>query len=193
MKAKPFAKRLVSRTALLIEAAAFCVCSASTMAAVIDGTLTNIMVPQTSLGLYINVATNVANGAPANVPGWDLNPFGQLALSFFNPTAPAGGVYVVSGTTPVALNPGDTISAASTFGSGSGLSGFHSTQDAAYLGFRFKNELTADAINYGYARLSTTGPNGVPAVVVCYRYEDTGAPITVAACYPDLVFRNGFE
>ncbi len=187
MNAKPFAKRLVSGTALLIEAAALCVCSTSTMAAVIVVD-TNIVVPQTNAGIYINVVTGVTNVAPASAPGWDLNLFGSTGLNFFNPTAPPGGVYVVSGTTPAVLNPGDLISAASAFGSGAG---FRSTQDA-YLGFRLQNETMGNATNYGYARLTTTGPSGHPAVVWCYAYEDTGAPITVATC-GDLLFRNGFQ
>lgn len=47
-----------------------------------------------------------------------------------------------------------------------------------YVGFRFRNTVT-NQINYGYARFATQGPTGLPATLVSYRYDDSGAPITI--------------
>jgi uncharacterized repeat protein (TIGR01451 family) len=184
MKSNLFAKRLVSRTALLVEAAALCVCSTTAMAAVVDSPITNIAVPATSAGIYINVVTGVSNIAPASAPGWDLNPWGTTQLNFFaaTPAGSHGSVLTGSGGTINPLAVGATVSVADFFGTTQPAngSGFRGAQDA-YMGFRFVNENTG-IINYGYARLTTSLPAGHPAVVVCARYEDTGAPITVAAC-----------
>ena len=46
------------------------------------------------------------------------------------------------------------------------------------VGFRFLNESTS-AVNYGYAFIATTGPLGFPATITGWRFENTGAAITV--------------
>ena len=95
-------------------------------AAIIYSGVVNLNIPSTTAGLYLNVFSGVSNTNPALVPGWDVNPFSATALSFFNPAAPAGGVYVVnfpgrtSATAPDNLPFGTLISAASGFGSGAG-------------------------------------------------------------------------
>jgi uncharacterized repeat protein (TIGR01451 family) len=184
MKANFFAKRLVSRAALLVEATALCVCSTTAMAAVVDSPITNIAVPVTTAGVYINVVTGLS-GTAAATPGWDLNPWGTTAARLWanNAASPNDGL-AATGAAPSVLVPGDTVSGASTFvrtpAATPGV-GFGTTQDA-YLGFRFRNETTG-VDNFGYARVTTTSATtGLPIVVVCARYENTGAAITVAAC-----------
>jgi len=49
-----------------------------------------------------------------------------------------------------------------------------SGQDA-YLGFRFEDN---GQVKYGYARIET-GPNGSPATIVSYAYENSGGPVTI--------------
>lgn len=47
-----------------------------------------------------------------------------------------------------------------------------------YLGFRFFNTTTS-TINYGYARLQATAPNGRPFRIVSITYDTSGAAITI--------------
>lgn len=47
-----------------------------------------------------------------------------------------------------------------------------------YVGFRFRNT-TTNQINYGYARFMTQGTVGLPATLIGYRYDASGAPITI--------------
>ncbi len=188
MKPNFLTKRRSSRTALLLQAAALCVCSTSTMAAIVDGTITNLPIPQTTNGVYINVVTGTSAITQAGAVGWDLNPYGGTTFGFFWPSTPAassGGIGAAAAYTVLAV--GDTVSPASAFiitTGGTTGTGFRLTQ-SSYLGFRFFNEATG-AINYGYARFATTGPNGIPATLVCYRYENTGVAIQVAACGPPV-------
>lgn len=190
MNCTPFAKRRVSRSALLVQAAALCLCAAPALAAVVDGPLTNVSVPNNIDGVYINLVTGATGTAGSAVSGWDVDPYaGGGALRFFWPSTPANsfGAVSSSATGPyVVVTPGTTISAASTFSvvTTAGTTGtpFVAAGDN-YLGFRFFNEATS-AINYGYMRVQTGASGGFPATIVCYRYEDSGAPITVAACGP---------
>jgi hypothetical protein len=66
-----------------------------TMAAVVDSGPISIAIPQTSVGIYINVVTGVSNVAPALAPGWDLNPFNNSGLAFFNQSAVLNATAIV--------------------------------------------------------------------------------------------------
>src|SRR5262245_52904310 len=67
-----------------------------------------INIPSTTAGVYVNVVTGVADINPANVPGWDVNPWNTAGLYLFNPAAPTGGVYA-GGTAPANLVIGTVI------------------------------------------------------------------------------------
>ncbi len=187
MFSKILAKRLASRTAVLLEAAALCLCAAPAIAAVVDGPATNISVPATIDGVYINLVTGATGTTGGATAGWDLDPYsGSSVLKFFWPSTPATSSGAVAvGSTYTALTVGASVSAASTFSvSTSGTTGTPFVLEGDnYLGFRFFNESTS-SINYGYARVQSGASGGFPATIVCYRYEDTGAAITVAACGP---------
>lgn len=190
MISKTFTKRLTSRAAVVLEAAALCLGSTSAMAAVVDGPATNISVPATIDGVYINLVTGATGATGSAAAGWDLDPYsGGSALRFFWPSSPAassGAVAVAAGGPYNALSVGATVSAASTFSvaTTAGTTGTPFVLEGDnYLGFRFYNEATS-SINYGYARVQSGASGGFPATIVCYRYEDTGAAITVAACGP---------
>lgn len=180
------ARRLPSRAALLLEAAALCVCSTTTMAAVVDSPIDNLSLPNTFIGLYINVVSGAAGTSAA--AGWDFNAFTNGTNLIFDwnnaPAGSAGGVANASPTgTFVGLAPGATVSAASLFATNTSAttgSPFLTTQNG-YLGIRFRNEATGQ-VNYGYLRLTTTASSGFPATILCARYENTGAAITVATC-----------
>ena len=144
----------------------------------------SLNIPSTTAGLYLNVVTGVNNTNPALVPGWDVNPFSSTALSFFNPAAPAGGVYVVnfpggtSATAPDNLPFGTLISAASGFGSGvgetTGITAFLLNSSNNLVGFRFTEpSLNGGAVAYGWMRISLSGtPASQPRLIVEYAYEN---------------------
>src|SRR6201747_689142 len=75
----------------LVALAAF---APSAQAVVVISPASNIAVPLTTTGIYINVVSGVSSASPAAAPGWDINLWSATNLSFFNPTAPTGGVYV---------------------------------------------------------------------------------------------------
>jgi hypothetical protein len=145
---------------------------------------TPIVVPNTFAGVYINLLTGASGITPASVPGWDFGPWGSSStLAFFWNGTPAGSSGGVAGSSTgpyLDLSPGTVISAASTF-----FASANATQAAAFqttgthiLGFRFFNESTS-AINYGYLSMSNTGPNGFPATVTGWTFENSGGAITV--------------
>ena len=180
MRKKSFGTRLLSRAALLAEGSMLCLASSVATAAVIDSGPVNIVLPNTFAGVYINILTGATGSA--SFAGWDLNPYltgtGMGIFWDTTNTTSTGGVVAAATTTPfLVLAPGATISVASTFSRTiQAASSFRVTQDA-FLGFRFFNEGTS-AVNYGYAELTTTGPDGFPMTIVHYVYENTGAPIT---------------
>lgn len=192
MFSTPLAGRRVSRRVILAHAAALCLGAAPAMSAVVDGPGTNISVPANIDGVYINLVTGATGTSGAAVAGWDIDPYqGGGVLRVFWPDTPAdsSGASSSSATGPyLVLAPGATVSATSIFSAvttaGTAGTAFIAAGDN-YIGFRFFNEATS-AINYGYARVQTGATGGFPATIVCWRYENTGAPITVAACGPPV-------
>lgn len=87
-------------------------------AAVVSSGPVNINVPSTTAGVYLNVVTGANSSSPAAAPGWDVNPWSGTGLSYFNPSAPAGGVYVqrTGGGATANLAVGTMISAGSVYG-----------------------------------------------------------------------------
>ena len=93
------------------------------------------------------------------------------------------GSVVLPGTlTFVVMQRGDTVGPQSNFSAVSAVSGAELWRQPngvdGYVGFRFRNTAT-NAINYGYARFVAQGPLGLPATLVGYRYDASGAPITI--------------
>jgi len=145
---------------------------------------TPISVPNTFNGVYINLLTGANGVTPAAVPGWDFGPWGSSnTLSFFFPSTPTASSGAVAGSTTgpyLSLPLGSVISSASTFSasaSSAQTTAFQST-GTRFLGFRFFNESTA-AINYGYLTMNTTGPQGFPATITSWSFENNGGAITV--------------
>ena len=91
---------------------------------------------------------------------------------------PGGGVVDGGGIDFAVLQPGETVGPASTFSSNSlempnwigGVDG--------YIGVAFQNENTG-FLNYGYIHLTTSSPDGFPAHVLEYGYDNSGAAITI--------------
>jgi hypothetical protein len=149
-----------------------------------------ILIPVTTSGIYLNVVTNVSNISPGSAPGWDINPWESSTLGWFNPSAPAGGVYVTglgSSTTLVDnLGLGALVSAASVFGSGvsetTGATAFNLNSDNNWVGFRFQNEAAGNAIQYGWVQIHLGASLTDPArAIIGYAYDNSGAGINTGA------------
>jgi hypothetical protein len=134
----------------------------------------NLAVPQTTTGLYFNWLTNTACTSSCTASNYQFNPYGSSVLTFFWSVAP-GSACVESGTSCAILNSGATVGAGSTWGGGN-TTLFNAGNTTGYLGFRFDNSGTT---NYGYAKFTTTAPNGYPAQLVEYWYDNTGADIAI--------------
>lgn len=169
----------------LLAATALVTLPSMAQAAVIVSNV-SIAVPNNIAGVYINLVTG-ATGTTA-VPGWDINIYNNNAgLTFYGSASPAG--FLATG------NPGTLAEtralAEGTVIDSSGQYNQFQTRGTAFqgggdfvAGFRFLNESTG-AINYGYARLTTTGgvgaDAGFPATITQLVYENSGGAITVAA------------
>jgi hypothetical protein len=161
-------------------------------AGVVYSGVVNINIPSTTAGVYLNVVTGVSNAAPASVPGWDLNPWSSTGLGLFNPAAPTGGVYVgtaAAGTQASNLSPGTLIGPASLFGSNSSATAnsavFNLNSSNNIVGFRFQNEANANAVHYGWMRVSLGAAHGVqPRAIVEYAYEDQAGVGILAGALP---------
>jgi subtilisin-like proprotein convertase family protein len=116
-----------------------------------------------------------------DVATFDFNIYrfgGQLAF-FWPGSTVKGGVSLDGGNTYALLLPGSVVGPDSEFivGLTAAAAGAWSTPSGqdAFLGFRFEDN---GRIKYGYARIET-GPNGSPATIVSYAFENSGGPITV--------------
>ncbi|MBX3692958.1 hypothetical protein [Dokdonella sp.] len=140
-------------------------------------------IPDNIDGVYANLVTGAYNNG--SVANWDINFYNNSAgLSFWtNPGTGPGTNQVVSSTPGTAdvLAAGATIGPGQTYNTSNVTGG--TVPDAllgggsGYIGVRFYNEVTS-AQNYGWVALTTTGPNGFPATITGFCYENTGAAIT---------------
>ncbi len=167
----------------------------SSNADIVYSGVVSILVPATTAGVYLNVVTGVNNVSPGLAPGWDVNPYGSTSLIFFNPGAPAGGVYVVdaaggtSATAPDNLPLGFLISAANGYGSGTGEStgatAFLLNSSNNYVGFRFTEAtLNGGAVTYGWFRLQI-GATITDRSIIGYAYENTAGMGIPAGAIPE--------
>jgi len=92
------------------------------------------------------------------------------------------GGAVWNGTQYTVLQPGDTVGPANQYGAATASTATAAWRQAGgvdgYLGFRFINP-TTQQLNFGYARLTTGGTTGFPAVLRSIAYDSTGAAITI--------------
>ena len=156
------------RFAAATAASLFALTSGSAMAAIVCGPTTNISIPNTFSGVYINFLTGVTGATPAATPGWDFGPWGSSGLlSFFwngTPATSSGGVAAAAAGPYLLLAAGTPISAASTFSQSAASAQTTALQggvSGALVGFRFFNESTS-AINFGWAEFNTTAGGGFP-------------------------------
>ena len=144
----------------------------------------NLVVPNTTAGIYVNVVSAVSNVAPASAPGWDINPFSSTALSFFNPTAPTGGVYAISIAGQVANLPlGTVIGPATAYGSGAATTTaatFPWVLNATnYFGFRFIGDDTQ--LHYGWGTMIVGATLSTRTLGELWYENAPSTPITITA------------
>lgn len=157
--------------------------SGSALGAIVYSGPVSIPIPDTVDGIYLNVVTGVSNPSAGSVPGWDLNPYSNVAGQFnlwgptvntwFTPDAVVGGNYV--------LAPGTLIQGAASAFFRPGLGTNIGTQvtlnsNQNYLGFRFQNEAAANQIQFGWIQVEF-GATAATRSIVAYAYEDTGVAI----------------
>ncbi|MBN8482075.1 MAG: S8 family serine peptidase [Xanthomonadales bacterium] len=151
----------------------------------------NHLVHDSLNGTCIKWLTGVVRDNLASCTGDDFNPYTVTGtprlLSFYwlytGATANRGGS--ASGSAYVVAAPGTEIGPSTTFIDTAGSTPTSAWRVAGgldgYLGFRFLNTTTS-AINYGYVRINNVGAvgtSGMPATVVSYTFDNSGAPITV--------------
>lgn len=144
---------------------------------IVDSGVINAAVPATTAGLYINWLTG--DQCTSSCSGtYNFNPWGSSTLGFFwsSPVTTDSSCVSAGGTSCDVLASGATIGPASNFADANAAS-FQPGVDG-YIGFEFMNTNTSQ-MNYGYAHVTTTGPNGVPMTIVEYWYDNTGAAITI--------------
>ena len=147
---------------------------------IVDSGVVNLSPNPDFTGLYINWLTGdwcTSSGGPCNFAGgYDFNPW-NTTLSFFWPGDNSGVCVASNSTSCDVLASGATIGPGSTFAGGNSAN-YTGGNSTGFLGFSFVNANTL-AVNYGYAKFTTTGPSGYPATLVEYWYNNTGAAITI--------------
>lgn len=146
---------------------------------IVDSGEIDLAIPATFDGLYLNWLTGTSADPDVNFYDVDENdPANGLHFYWPNNTDGEGGVGTVDSYDVLAS--GATIGPASTFisvGGDADTSNWQAGVDG-YLGFRFVCGAPG-GFCYGYARLTTTAPEGFPATVVRYWYNSAGDPITI--------------
>jgi hypothetical protein len=163
--------------------------------------MTDLNVPATTEGLYVNLVTGVSGTSEGAVPGFDVNlyaaastnPSGQLRF-YWGPESTGGAGVASSGTVYAVLGPNVTIGPESLFtrAAFTGDTSAWQVGTTGFLGLRARDE-AADRIVYGWLSLSTSAPLGFPATINGWCLEDSGSPITIPDPRPDGIFLDGFE
>jgi|SoiMethySBSTD1v2_1073268.scaffolds.fasta_scaffold683799_2 hypothetical protein len=151
---------------------------------------TNLPVPATLSGVYINLETGGTGTSAAGTAGWDFNPYQTSSgLGFYWSPSPlvggqrAGGVETAPASGLYAdMAPGSTVGAANSFTSAiQGTSANFRSTGNHILGMRFVN--AAGIFNYGYVKITTTAGtgsgNGFPATITGWVFDDSGATVTI--------------
>ena len=142
----------------------------------------NLPIPANIDGLYINVETLASGTTGASVAGWDINPYGSTALTWFNATG-TGMMRFPGVTTGSAGNLvlGTPVTAAASYGSGTvtvgTAAGNWRLNDTNYFGFRFV--ASSGQTHYGWGRM-VVGSAITNRTITGLAWESTPlTPITV--------------
>lgn len=172
-----------TKTKMIFTAAIGAVALAGSAQATVVNFATDISVPRTIDGVYINFATGGTSTTENST--FDFNPYaGSGGLLFYWGGSAAPNAGVATGLVYQDLSVGSVISSASSFSQAANGASNETVNFRApgihTLGFKFFNEGTG-AINYGYARVQAGANSGFPATVLGWSYENNGGSITVAA------------
>lgn len=159
--------------------------SDSVEAAIVAWQNANLVIPNTIDGLYINVQTKATGSAGSNVAGWDINPYSDTSLTWFNATG-TGMLRFPGVTTGSAgsLAVGTVVGPTGSFGSGAVTVGaapgnWQLNADNRF-GFRFR---AADGgTKYGWGVFAIGASiSGADRMIRDIYFEDSGASITVGS------------
>ena len=164
--------------------------AACTLAAVADAAVVytpdaDISVPDDANGVYLDVTTGQYDSDFTQVPNYDIHLYLNAAIgagASLRFSANTGGGYVGAVfNNPLNLDPGYEIGP--TLANGYGYYSGNNSLTAAFhqdgteiLGFEFLDPNTGNT-DYGWATVTTSVPNGFPAVIDSYLYDDSGAPV----------------
>lgn len=135
----------------------------------------SIAVPQNIDGMYINLVTGATGTTGSSVAGWDFNPYASSTATLLSFNAATGSGYVSSGGVITPLAGGTPVGASSTYLTGiqtspTAMGSYRAGVSGQYLGFRFTE---GGNTYYGWINLTSVGPNGFPANLNNYCYENT--------------------
>lgn len=166
----------------------------------------NLTIPNTTVGLYLNVLDGTSYTGPGTfpvVPGpganYDFNVYGTSAWTLFSPgtsgqsntvpTTSRGYVSATTGGAALNLALGTLIGPASVFNTGLPSASALTTGTPAIVGFRFRNEgadlasTADDTVHFGWARLSLVA--GSPGTLIDYAFESTPLTPIAAGVVPE--------
>ena len=155
--------------------------AAAATAAPIQSPVSNVAIPISTAGIYVNAVTGLATTVPAGNAGWDLNFWSSTSFRVWanNAASPNDGVMATpAGSTTLvgALSAGTFVDSSQNFirtSNASVASGTGAFQVNAnnYIGFRFLNEADGQ-LHYGWATISLSGAlNSAPRSIVEMWYE----------------------
>lgn len=136
---------------------------------------TNLAIPTTRTGLYMNIWTGVTSTSASSAPGWDINIGGTTSLNFLSPggynfvrmnAAPATGGpsdlswgFVISNSMPTA-----------SWITGGAATGLALNSSDNYIGFKFVGD--DNATHFGWMQLAIgASATGADRRIVSYAYN----------------------
>ena len=136
---------------------------------------TNLAIPVTPAGLYINIFSGISSTTASGAPGWDINVGGMSSLNF---VSPGGYNFVRLNSAPMSAGPSNvggsyTISNMMPFASwisGGASNGFITNSSANFVGFKFvgNDSLT----HFGWMQFSIgASVTGSDRKIVSYAYN----------------------
>jgi hypothetical protein len=149
---------------------------------VVDSGVINLDVPADITGLYINWLTGAhcdsSTGGCGGSGPYDFSPYSSGGMVFYwgGPLAATSNC-VSDGTSCLILASGASVGPSSTFSQADSVN-YLGGNSTGFLGFSFVNANTS-AVNYGYAKFTTTAGTGFPATLVEYWYDNSGAAINI--------------
>lgn len=193
--------RLNSHFAVCAAALATGVAVGNANATVVYSGAINMVIPNTTDGIYMNVQTGAWSSTTTTPTGWDVNPYGTstTVVSLFAATGtgymrnPNAGTATAATRLDLGTVVGSSaffyVSSSATIGAGAGQ---WAANSSGYFGFKF---IAADAAtHYGWMQLSI-GANAATRSIVQYAWEDvanTSITVTPAPGAMALLGLAGF-